>query len=187
MAEHVSDWLHLISTGWGVLATLGVFLLFVALVLPTQSARSEAETGDVGSPDTFLFYTPRTLYGLAEAYGPEGQRAYIEARFTFDAIWPLVYTAFLSTAISWLYRKTFQKGSWWQRLNLVPVLGALLDYLENASTSLVMWRYPRRTTVVAMLAPVFTLSKWMLVAGSFVLLAVGVGVGLWRGARGRAE
>jgi hypothetical protein len=184
MAKRVSDWLHRVSTGLVALAALAIFSLFSVLVLPRQAARSEMETGDAGSPDMSFFYTAENLYRWAEAYGPQGRRAYIEARFTFDVIWPLVYVAFLSMAISWLYGKAFTAGSWWQRLNLMPVLGALLDYMENISTSLVMWRYPHRMMVVAVLAPVFTLSKWILIAGSFTLLALGAGVGIWRWIRG---
>ncbi len=64
-------------------------------------------------------------------------------------------------------------------MNLIPVAGMLLDYLENSATSLVMARYPALTPGVAHLAPVFTLAKWMCVNGSFVLL-LGGGVALWR-------
>ncbi|NBD35726.1 MAG: hypothetical protein GVY30_06970, partial [Chloroflexi bacterium] len=98
MGKRISVWLRNISTGWIALAALAIFLLFTALVLPRQAAQSEAETGEAGSPDTSLFYAPDELYRLAEAYGPSGRAAYIRARFTFDVIWPLVYTAFLSTA-----------------------------------------------------------------------------------------
>lgn len=169
------------------LFALVVFLLFIALVLPNQAARSEAETGDAGSPDSSLFYAPEDLYRLAEAYGAEGREAYIRARFTFDVAWPLVYAVFLSTAISWLYGKAFRAESGWQRMNLVPVLGALFDFLENVSTSVVMWRYPERTAVVDVLAPFFTLVKWVLVGGSFGLLLVGGAVALWRWVRGRGN
>jgi hypothetical protein len=180
VGRQLSGWLSKVSTGWVALAALVGFLLFTALVLPNQAARSEAETGDVGSPDMSLFYSPERLYQLADAYGAEGRQAYIRARFTFDVIWPLVYVVFLSTAISWVYGKAFEAGSWWQRMNLAPVLGALFDYVENLSTSLVMWRYPDRTAVVDVLAPVFTLVKWILVGGSFGLLLIGVAVGAWR-------
>lgn len=187
MAEQLSGWLRKISTGWVALAALVGFLLFTALVLPSQAARSEAETGDVGSPDMSLFYSPEELYQLAEAYGAEGREAYIRARFTFDMIWPVVYMVFLSVVISWVYGKAFEADSWWQRMNVVPVLGALFDYLENVSTSLVMWRYPERTGVVDLLAPVFTLVKWVFVGGSFGLLVVGVVVGIWRWVQRRGE
>lgn len=189
MGKRLSDWLGQVSTGWVALTALVGFLLFTALVLPSQAARSEAETGDVGSPDMSLFYSPEELYRWAEAYGVEGRAAYIRARFTFDVIWPLVYVVFLSTAISWLYGKAFKADSWWSRMNLVPVLGALFDYLENISTSIVMWRYPDRTAVVDVLAPVFTLVKWVFVGGSFGLLLIGVvaGIGRWIKRRGEKE
>jgi hypothetical protein len=134
---------------------------------------------DVGSPDLSFFYSPADLYRMAEAYGPPGRRAYIRQRFTFDVAWPIVYTLFLTTAISWLFRRTFPTESRWQLANVAPVAGALLDYLENLSTSLVMARYPARTPVVDVLAPAFTFAKWVFVGGSFVLLVVGIGGALW--------
>ena len=187
MGKRLSDWLRKASTGWVTLTAVVFFLLFTALVLPNQAARSEAETGDVGSPDTSLFYTPEDLYQWAEAYGAEGRAAYIRARLTFDVLWPLVYTVFLGTAISWIYGKAFPAESGWQRLNLVPVLGALFDYLENAATSIVMGRYPNQTPGIDVLASVFTLVKWILVGGSFVVLVIGIGVGLARWVKMRVE
>ena len=112
------------------------------------------------------------LYRMAEAYGPQGRAEYVRARAAFDVIWPVVYTAFLATAISWLARRAFAPGTLWQRANLVPVLGMLLDYLEGIAASIVMLRYPARTAVVDVLTPLFTLTKWIFVGGSIVLLLV---------------
>lgn len=159
--------------------------MFTALVLPRQSAEAEANSGGAASPDTSFYYTAQDLHRMAEAYGEEGRRAYVRARFTFDLFWPLVYTAFLGTAISWVCGKAFAPGSLWQRANLVPVLAALFDYLENVSTSAVMVRYPEPTPLVAALAPVFTLVKWVLVGGSFLLLLIGLVVGVVRWVRTR--
>ena len=69
--------------------------------------------------------------------------------------------------------RAFHPASRWQIANLAPVSGALFDYLENVSTSLVMWRFPDHTPVVDVLAPAFTVVKWILVNGSFVLLLGG--------------
>jgi hypothetical protein len=55
----------------------------------------------------------------------------------------------------------------------------IFDYLENLSTSLVMFRYPEQTPGVDSVAAVFTFLKWFFVAGSFVLLLAGVVIGLW--------
>jgi len=177
VGQRISEGLHRVSTGWVALSTMVIFLLFTALVLPRQS---EAGTGEVGSPDTSFYYSREELYRMAEAYGAQGRAAYVRARLTFDVIWPIVYTVFLSTAISWLTARAFKPGSPWRRANLAPVLGALFDYLENLSTSVVMLRFPDRTPVVDMLAPIFTLVKWIFVGGSFVLLFIGLAVGVYR-------
>ena len=180
MWKRLSDWMCRVSNGKVALSSLILFLLFTALVLPGQAARAGADTGEAGSPDMSFYYTARDLYQMAESYGQAGRRAYVRARFTFDLVWPLVYAAFLCTGISWVNRRAFGTDSPWQRANLVPVWGALFDYAENVSTSVVMLRYPSETAVVDALSGVFTAVKWVLVNGSFVLLLIGVGVDVWR-------
>jgi hypothetical protein len=133
------------ATGWGTLLATIVFILFAALVLPRQAAEAETASSGTGSPDTSFWYTSTELYQMAEAYGSAGRQAYVKARWTFDLVWPLVYTAFLSLTISWVYRRAFAAESRWQLANLAPVTGMLLDYLENSATSLVMARYPALT------------------------------------------
>jgi hypothetical protein len=180
MLTRLSDWIHRISKGWVALTALVVFLLFTALVLPDQSSKASTEVKAAGSPDMSFFYTTSDLDRMADAYGQAGREAYIRARFTFDLIWPVVYTVFLCTTISWVYRKAFALGSLWQRMNLVPVFAILFDYLENITTSLVMLQFPNRLPLVATLAPVFTMGKWILVTASIVLLSVGAVVAVWR-------
>jgi hypothetical protein len=187
MWKRISNWLHQVSNGWVALSALVIFLLFSALVLPGQAARAETYTRNAGSPDTSFYYSADDLYQMAEVYGKQGREAYVRTRFTFDLIFPLVHTMFLGTAISWVYMKAFMPHSRWQRANLVPVLGALFDYLENLSTSVVMLRYPNQTGVVDVLAPVFTLVKWAFISGSFVLLLAGAVVGVWQWNKSRTR
>ena len=186
MCRNVSDWLVRISNGWVALATLIAFALFIAFVLPNQSTQGKAGGTEVGSPDLSLWYTPAELYHMAEAYGLVGRQAYIRARFSFDVAWPLVYGAFLVTAIGWLYARAFEPHSVWRLANLAPVMGVLLDWAENVSTSLVMARYPARTPGIDLLAPVFTLVKWVFVGGSFLLLLVGLVAAIWQWVRTKA-
>jgi hypothetical protein len=174
---HVSQWLQRYSTGPVALTALLAFVAFSVIVLPRQS-RSQGSAA--GNPDLSLFYSRGELYRWAEAYGEQGRQEYVRARFTFDLGWPLVYTFFLVTAISWLCGKAFEPGSHWQLANLAPVLGMLFDFLENIATSLVMVRYPQPTPVLDSLAGVFTLLKWGFIAASFVLLLVTLGVVVWR-------
>jgi hypothetical protein len=183
MWRRLSAWISRVSNGWVAGSALAIFLLFTILVLPNQASGPDADAGDAGSPDLSLYYTAGDLYRMADAYGVAGRRAYVQARFTFDLVWPLVYTLFLCTGISWVNRRACGAESPWQIANLVPIVGALFDYLENLSTSLVMIRYPAETGVVAVLAGAFTLLKWLFVGGSLLLLLTGIVVGVWRWAK----
>ena len=172
--KKISNGFYKISTGVVTLACLLIFLVFSGLVLPNQAAKAEFYTGEVGSPDTSLFYTSEDLYRFAEAFGVDGRAAYIRARFTFDVIWPITYLAFLATSISWLLKKANLHSSKWGLLNLVPVIGAAFDFIENFSASIVIARYPLTTIVIDGLAGIFTLLKWVFIAGSFVVLVASV-------------
>ncbi len=143
-------------------------------VLPGQAFKAEETSGGAGSPDTSIIYSPQELYQTAEAYGEQGRQAYIQARWTFDLVFPLVYGFFLITAISWSFNKAFKPDSRWQLANLAPVLAVLFDFLENTAVTVVMARFPAETSLAAWLAPIFTLLKWVFVYGSFILLVVGL-------------
>jgi hypothetical protein len=187
MIKRFSMWVYRASTGKITLFFTLIFLLFSALVLPFQMGDSATSAEGVGSPDLSLFYSAQDLYNMAETYGKDGRAAYIQARFTFDLIWPILYTLFLTTAISWLFIRAVSPYSWLRMTNLVPILGMAFDYLENLSTSLVMGRYPAKTMVIDSLAPVFTLLKWFFIVGAFILLVVGVALAAirWMNRRGR--
>ena len=176
----LSDWLYRISTGRVTLVALGLFLIFTILVLPRQTANAELNNAGAGTPDLSFYYSSDELYRMADAYGEQGRQTYLQARWTFDLLWPVVYTVFLSTAISWLFKPGFSVGSRWRIANVVPLIGMLFDYLENISTSLVMLRYPQPCLLGATLAPIFTSLKWIFVGGSFAVLLIGIAAGLLR-------
>lgn len=173
MWKRLSNWFHKISSGWITLSAVIVFILFTALILPGQ-ASSGPENESAGSPDLSMYYTPDMLYQMADSYGEDGREEYIRVRFTFDLVWPLVYTFFLVTTSSWILQRVVDVSSRWRMLNLLPVAGMLFDYLENISTSLIMYRYPLETPLVDWLAGVFTSLKWILIGGSFISLLLAV-------------
>lgn len=181
MIRKISNWLYRVTNGWVALIGLIIFILFTILVLPGQSSNAEMQNGGGESPDLSLYYSAKDLYRMAEDYGEAGRAAYIRARFSFDIAWPLVYTFFLVTAITWLFGRAFPEGSSWRLANLAPLIGMAFDFLENISTSLVMWRYPLTTPVVDSLAAVFTLLKWFILGVSFILLLLGLAVVIWQG------
>jgi len=174
------------STGRVALVALVVFLLFGALVLPSQAAAAERASAGAGSPDTSFFYRPDDLLRQAEAYGESGRAAYVRARWTFDLAFPLVYGFFLVTSIGWSVRQTPASGAW-KLMTLVPVTAVLFDFLENTATSVVMAAYPAVPDLAVVLAPWLTLVKWILVYASFGLLAVALAAVLLRRLRRPAK
>ena len=170
MIARWSDGLLKISKPWWVLTSLVVFLFLIIVILPQQSAEAEVYSADVGSPDTSFYYSSQRLYDMADGYGLEGRQAYINARFTFDLIWPIVYALFLSLSIGWTVKGLQLKADRWQRLNIVPILGLVFDYLENIFASIVMARYPARTIFISSLSGLFTSLKWIFIGASFVIL-----------------
>ena len=185
MTTRLSRWLMRASTGPVTLALVAVLVAFTIVVLPAQSEAARLAGKGAGSPDTSLWYSAADLYRMAETYGPEGRQAYVQARFTFDIVWPLVYVSGLSAALSWLLSRACAAGSRWRLANLAPLLGGLLDLGENLSTSFVMLRYPALTPILDSLAAGFTLAKWAVLAFCFLALIAAVGTLAQRAAVGR--
>jgi len=172
--KRLSDFFYSISKGWIALAALLIFILFSALTLPGQSAVAENYSQGSGSPDTSFFYIGSDLYTMAGLYGDRGRAAYVRARWTFDLVFPFVYTFFLVTAISWALNKILPSSSGWRLLNLVPIAAFLFDFLENTMTTLVMSKYPTHCPPAELLAMVFTPLKWLMVGSSFIILLFGI-------------
>ncbi len=170
----LSDWLYrLLANPYALITSTAIFALFLTVVLPVMAGRLAAITGADISPDTSFIYNSEALYRMAETFGPEGRAYYIFSRFTFDIAWPIAYLLFLTTVVSFLFNENIRFHRW-RFINLIPLAGAIFDLLENSAASLVMYRYPLPTPVVAELTPIFTFLKWILIGLSFALLLLGI-------------
>lgn len=156
------------KTSFGVLILVTIiFTFFTIIVLPWEAQRSQ-ERGLAKTPDTSFIYSANDLYKMANSYGADGRQYYVKSRFSFDIIWPLVYYAFLTVALSFVWRK--QQFL----INLLPLGGVIFDFLENSGAAIIMTRYPNQTPFIDSITPFFTLFKWLLIAGSFLFLIVGI-------------
>ena len=177
--RNTSDFIYKYSSGWISLGSFVLFLLFSILVLPAQASKTEVFSGDSGTPDQSFYYSTEDLYRMAESYGLEGRSSYIQARFTFDLIWPILYTLFLTTSISWVYAKILSMDNNLRLVNLLPCLGMLFDYSENVFAALIMYRYPLPTSIIDILTPIFTMLKWLMISCSFFVLILGLLILSW--------
>jgi hypothetical protein len=172
--KKLSTFFYQVSTGWVVLAGLMIFLIFSSVTLPVESKKVDAYAQGLGSPDTSFFYSSKTLLKMADAYGEAGRSAFLKARWSFDLAFPLIYTFFLITSISFLFKKGLRDTVHLPMLNLIPLLGLIFDLAENSATSVVMTAYPLQNTWGQYMAPFFTPLKWIFVSMSMILLVIGL-------------
>lgn len=176
----VSRWLRKISTTWLMAGTLLLMIAFMIFVLPGQASAADQASGEAQSPDLSFFYTPKQFVQMAGEFGSQGRQAYIRARWTFDLLFPLVYTAFLAVGVSWFINRLDGISGIWQHANLVPLLAGLFDLLENTGTSVSMALYPEQVPGWLFLASISTPIKWTCLTGSFVLYIGLAGIFLFR-------
>lgn len=169
----LSAFFYRFSTGWIVLIGLVVFLAFSMLTLPKQNAMTAFYSQGLGGPDTSLFYSGSQLLQMAEVYGEEGRAAFITARWGFDLAFPLIYTFFYITSISYFFKRGLRRETGLPLVNLVPLAAFFFDLAENVATTVVMAAYPQRETWGQLLAPAITPLKWVFVAGSALLVLIG--------------
>jgi hypothetical protein len=169
--QRLSAFFYRVSRGKVALAATVFFVAFTAIVPPAQARKALTYTNGAPTPDTSFFYTSHDLHSWAGAYGAVGRSDYVMARFTFDVVWPLVYTFFLVTVLSWLLGRFLATDSRWRRVNTVATLPLIFDYAENVSASIVISRYPAGTPILADVVTVFTMAKWVTLVGTFILIA----------------
>lgn len=146
-----------------------IFVLFTLLVLPRVSAYTAITLGGAGYPDTTLLYTGKELYNIAERYGPEGRRLYVQIRWTFDLVWPLVYSVFFTTLVISLTNDITHNIV--RKLYIIPLLALVFDFTENSFATLVMLTYPKELIFLGTLTSYVSLIKWLLI-GVIIIGAV---------------
>lgn len=144
------------------------FVLFVSIVLPLISALTTRLIGVSEAPDTAFFYSVDSLIELMRQYGEDGRRIYIIMRWTFDVAWPIVYTGFFVTTVSYLCNKLSVTGKW----IFIPLLGVLFDILENTFITIHMAVFPTELSFLLAITPYMTLFKWIFIGGSLVVQLV---------------
>jgi len=156
-----------------------IFALFIALILPKISEYTEENIGGTGSPDTDMMYTGEELYEIAESYGEDGRETYVYLRWTFDLIWPLVYTFFLLSFIIILGKDI--KYKFIKPLYMMPIISMVMDYLENTLVTVVMVGFPKQMLILGSIASVVSLLKWVTLSLAFVCVFVVAGARLvWK-------
>ena len=174
--DDVSDRIIAITSRRSMLIALAGLLITGALVngRPFGVAELKSITGDVGIPDMEVFYTPEQVYAFLGAMGEAGRSFDLTHIVPLDLFVPFFYALFLSTVITWFLHKWLPAESRWHRLNVIPVIGALFDYLENIGIIAMLLAWPAEMYSVAQITMAATLLKFgfSVLAGIIVLGAI---------------
>jgi hypothetical protein len=174
MLSKLSDRLYAWAKGWLILSILAGIVLFLgATEILFQVFSHPALAGKV-SLDSLFFYTPETAFSAVASYGDAGRARMIWIHLVWDFFFPVLYTAFASLLISWLFQRGVRPGSWLRRLNVVAVGGGCCDLLENIGISAMILLYPSRPAVVAWLSTIFSAGKGIFGVALCLLLLTGL-------------
>ena len=136
-----------------------VFACFIACFLPMQKAATAQYSENAGSIGLSFFPMPDTVYEWAEAYGPEGRRAFIKTWLTYDFFWPLsfttLYLVFIGIALRYVH------GPKTSRLCALALVTLAMDYLENILAIIIMSWHPVRLEAAAWGLAGANALKWM--------------------------
>jgi hypothetical protein len=121
---------------------------------------------------------------MVAAYGEPGRAAYRIFELTGDIFYPIVYTLFFSTMITWLFQRSFASESKMQKLNIVPLGAWTFDLLENLGIVWMLSIYPSTPPLLAWVTAFFTMIKWSFAGASIILLLFGMVAAILRWIRG---
>jgi len=166
MLSRISKRFHTWAKGWLILSIIAAFVLLVNLPLADPTLISMSLDGQFA-------YTPEQAFSAVASYGDNGRAQMIWIHLG-DLILITLYTSMFCLSISWLFQRGFRLDSRMQRLNLVPFLGGFLDVMENIWIITIILVYPAHPTVLAWLATISTMGKYIMGFPIVLLLVIGL-------------
>lgn len=149
---------------WPVIGRLAA--AFVLLFLGFQ-LRSRA-LGGVPVLDVRFGYTPEGARDVLEALGEAGRSLYAATQLTLDVAFPLVYTVlFAALIVRWHDREPAR------RLLAIPLLGGLMDLLENITAVILASAYNGVASPLAWVTSAAGIVKYACFVASVLLVIVG--------------
>ena len=103
-------------------------------------------------------------------YGESGRQFYIVMRWTFDVLWPLVYTGFFISITGYLSIKLSNQIS--MTAITIALLAVLFDLLENILATINVGMYPERSLFLLRLLQGTSLLKWLFIVLTMIVIGI---------------
>ncbi|NMB78220.1 MAG: hypothetical protein GYA23_03915 [Methanomicrobiales archaeon] len=168
----ISDRIIAITSTRSVIAAIAGFLILAYLInsRPFGAAELMAITGGVGLLDMEFLYSPDQAYAHLAAMGEAGRAFDLTHIIPLDMLLPFFYAMAFSLLITWLLHGWLPAKSPWHRLNVVPLVGGLCDYLENIGILTMLLAWPAELPDIARFTMAAGFFKFTLSAVSFLII-----------------
>jgi hypothetical protein len=172
----ISDRIIAITSGKVVIATLAVYVILIVLIngQPFGVAQLKEITGGVGILDLEVLYTPEQAYALLSAMGEAGRLFDLTHIVPLDLVFPFVYSLFDAVLITWLLHRWLPEESRWHRLNVIPIIGGICDYLENIGIITMLLAWPAQLPDIARFTMAAGFFKFTFSALAFAIIFVAI-------------
>jgi len=166
---------------WVILfGILFMIAMYLNVGKPLGIAQLEEITHGVGALDVEMFATAEDIYDVLDRQGEAGRAFYKRLLLTTEVVFPLVYRIFNVLFIAFLFGRWLSPESRWNKLCLLPLIGMIADYCENALVLTMLFNYPERLSGIASVVGVLTTIKWFSNYTDWFLYAVGLFGVVWK-------
>lgn len=148
-----------------VIYFLLLIIVILIVVIPDFYAKSpigpyafKQHANNLPLIDMVTNYSPQYAYKLIGGYGQGGRNYYIFESLTMDVVIPLVMLLFIIASINLIYKQTKLKKHIY-KFAIIPFVGFLSDYAENACVITMILNYPEKIKNLAVISNIFTLVK----------------------------
>ena len=157
---------------------LVVLALILAVVMmsvqafdaPWSLVRLKHMTGGVSILDMQFHYSAQGAQDLLTALGPDGRSFYLwRILAALDVVLPALFAAVLTVAMAVSFRGSVDERSPWRLVQWLPLIAALLDYVENVLIATLLVDFPTAHPAVAAAAGWTTTAKQLAYVTSVVV------------------
>ena len=127
--------------------------------------------GDANMPDTNFGYTFLDIQTAFDTLGSEGLQMWLQVHL-LDLIFPLTYAFSMVFGIMMELRATVPDKRNLRLLALLPIGGAIADYIENILIASQAISYPEVSPQIIAIASIVTILKWVLLYVAFAIVFI---------------
>ena len=156
-----------------ILATV-IFIGYLLLVMMDKGAGFEVADSNIRSLGTSFGFDQVDVIAFLSIRSDEMVTAYITFNQVWDVLFGVIYGLMYVVWVSVLFKPICDKVG---RLNLVPVLQVIFDWLENYELVLLAHQYLSDGMISASnvnLASVFSMLKWACSGLTYTLILIGI-------------